>query len=92
MYNSNAVLSLQEITHELNKTQEDYETLKTEYNSYVSENESLKSSIQDIQRHLSQRESNFAEVEEILRTDLDGAAELSEKQNLLMITLETKVI
>ena len=91
MHNSNAVVNLQEIKCQLQLTQEQLETLKAEHTSVLRENESLRYEDDNIRKRLVQCETTFAENEEVLRADLEVAAELAEKQNALTLALENKM-
>ena len=91
MHNSNAVVNLQEIKCQLQLTQEQLETLKAEHSSVLRENESVRYEDDNLRKRLVQCETTFAENEEILRADLEVAAELAEKQNALTLALENKM-
>lgn len=91
MHNSNAVVALQEVKSQLQLTQEQMETLRTEHTSILRENESLRYEDDNLRKRLVQCETTFAENEEVLRADLEVAAELAEKQNALTLALETKM-
>lgn len=91
MHNSNAVVNLQEIKCQLQLVQEQLETLKVEHTSVLRENESLRYEDDNLRKRLVQCETTFAENEEVLRADLEVAAELAEKQNALTLALENKM-
>jgi hypothetical protein len=65
--------------------------LKAEHTSVLRENESLRYEDDNLRKRLVQCETTFAENEEILRADLEVAAELAEKQNALTLALENKM-
>ena len=91
LHNSNSVIQLQETTYQLRKLTEEADLLKGELIATKKENESLRFSVNDLQRFLTNSKSKSDEVEDILRTELDGATSLVEKQNALTITLEAKI-
>ena len=91
MHNSNAVVNLQEVKCQLQLTQEQLETLRAEHSSILRENESVRYEDDNLRKRLVQCETTFAENEEVLRADLEVAAELAEKQNALTLALENKM-
>ena len=91
LHNSNSVIQLQETSYQLRKVTEEVELLKGELIATKKENDSLRFSVNDLQRFLTNSKSKSDEVEDVLRTELDSATSLVEKQNALTITLEAKI-
>lgn len=89
--NAQAVLTVQETVHSHHALQKDHEAALSQLHSLQRQQQELSNEVADLQDKLSMKERKLQGLEMDSKHSLEGAAELAERQNALMITLEAKV-
>lgn len=89
--NANCVSGLQECLVLYDRLFADFSTLQKEHTAVVDEKENLQRVIVDIKEHQQKQEEGHNLKDQSLVQELNGATELVEKQNALIITLEAKI-
>ena len=91
MYNANAVVALQDSRAILESTKLELLQAQMQNASLDAENNELGRLCEHYAQLAKEQEDEFRKIENELKKELDSAVELTEKQNALTITLESKV-